>query len=78
VNAVIGDLLVSARADSTWKAYVAWVEVFIEFLKKLNIPLQPVAANWEQWVQALLTVVAVLSQCYSAGTIGIVVSAVSA
>jgi hypothetical protein len=78
VNSVVGDLMVSSRADSTWKAYLAWVEVFMEFVKKFNITTVPSVGVWEDWVNVLLTVVATLSQSYSAGTVGIAVSAVSA
>ena len=78
VNGVVGDLMVSSRADSTWKAYLAWVEVFMEFVKVFGLETVPSPEVWDSWVQVLLTVVATLSQCYSAGTVSIVVSAVSA
>ena len=31
VDGMIHDLVLSSRADSTWKAYKAWVEVFTAF-----------------------------------------------
>jgi hypothetical protein len=69
--------MVSSRADATWRAYVAWVEVFMAFVENLGQPMSPRKEHWDEWVQVLLVVVATLSQCYSVSTVGILVSAVS-
>ena len=78
VDDMVRDLVLSSRADSTWKAYKAWVEVFGAFLGKFGLDSTPAERYWDQWIEVLVIAVAVLSQCYSLGTIGVFVSAVSA
>jgi hypothetical protein len=75
---MVRDLVLCARADSTWKAYKAWMEVFGAFLDKFGLPRKPSVQRWDQWVEVLVVTVAVLAQCYSLGTVGVAVSAVSA
>jgi hypothetical protein len=75
---MVHDLVLCSRAEGTWKAYAAWVEVFQAFLEAFGVPVRPEVQHWNKWVEVLLVVVAVLSQCYSLGTIGVLLSAVSA
>ena len=78
VDKMVHDLVLCSRAEGTWKAYAAWVEVFQAFLEAFGVPVRPEVQHWNKWVEVLLVVVAVLSQCYSLGTIGVLLSAVSA
>ena len=78
------DLILGARSDNTRKAYVAWVEVFAAWLDRYDLSVvvsrqqQGCTAIWENWVEVLSAAVACLAMCYSAGTVTIFVSAVSA
>jgi hypothetical protein len=45
---------------------------------KFGLSKDPTVELWDQWVEVLIVTVAVLSQCYSLGTMGVIVSAVSA
>jgi hypothetical protein len=72
------DLLLSARSDSTWKAYKSWVECFRAWLLVYELPLEPAEELWVPWMEVLLDSVAVLGLCYSMGTLDVYVSAVSA
>ena len=78
------DLILGARSDNTRKAYVAWVEVFAGWLDMYGLTVevsrqqQGCAVIWEQWIEVLCAAIACLSTCYSAGTVSIFVSAVSA
>jgi len=78
VDQMIHDLVLSSRAQGTWKVYKAWVEVFFAFLGKFELDTRPCEELWAQWVEVLLVAVAVLSQCYSLSTVSILASAVSA
>lgn len=78
VDSMVHDLVLCSRAEGTWKAYAAWVEVFKAFLGAFGVATRPEVRSWDQWVEVLVVTVAVLSQCYSLGTIGILLSAVSA
>ena len=79
IDEMVHDLVLCSRADSTWKAYKAWLRVFGAFLGKFGINSEtPTAGVWGQWIEVLIVAVAVLAQCYSLGTVGVLVSAVSA
>lgn len=78
VQALRRDLLLSARSDSTWRAYKGWVECFRAWLLVYGLPLEPAEGLWGPWMEVLLDSVAVLGLCYSMGTLDVYVSAVSA
>ena len=72
------DLVLSSRAESTWKAYRAWVEVFEAWLGVYEVSKSPAEQNWEDWVEVLSATVTVLAMHYSVGTLQVFTSAVSA
>jgi hypothetical protein len=77
-DAMVRDLVLSSRADDTWKAYRAWMEVFWAFLDRFEVSAEPAPEHWEDWMEVLIIAIAVLAQCYSLGTINVLASAVSA
>jgi hypothetical protein len=77
-DSIVRDLVLSSRADDTWKAYRSWVEVFSAFLDRFGVSTEPVPEHWDDWIEVLIVSIAVLSQCYSLGTVTVLASAVSA
>lgn len=78
VDQVIHDLVLSARSQATWKAYKAWVDVFFAFLSVFGVDSEPRPELWNEWVEVLVVVVAVLALCYSWNTLAVLSAAVSA
>jgi hypothetical protein len=72
------DLILSSRSDATWKAYRAWVQVFAAWCAVFGVSITPTKDLWQDWVEVLSAAVAVLSLCYSVGTLQVFTSAVSA
>ena len=70
------DYAMKSKAGSTWKSYRAWWQVLEAFGGAFGVDTSK-SGNWEQAVELLRVVVALLASCYGQSTICIFVSAVA-